>query len=80
MADCMMIGRCVGVRNYTKKDGAPGCILSVADSSGQVLEFVGDKVYPEFPFGTLVSVGFSLRMFNGKPSGLNFSDLKEAKS
>lgn len=79
MSDCMMIGRCVGVRNYQKKDGTPACVLSVADSHGSILEFYGNNKYPEYPFGTHVSVGFDIRLFNGKPSGLNFSDVKEVK-
>lgn len=79
MSDCVFIGRCVGVRNYTKKDNTPACILSMADSQGQILEFLGNGTVPSYPFGTPLSVDFNIGMFNGKISRLNMESLKEVK-
>lgn len=79
MSDCVMQGRCVGVRSYTKKDNSQATVLSVADSSGNVLEFFGSGSWPQYPFGTVVQVGFDIGIFNGKPSSLRFSELLEVK-
>lgn len=79
MADCMMVGRCVGVRNYKKKDNSDGVKVSIADSHGSILEFFGNHALTEFPFGTPVTVVFDINVFNGRPSGLVIDELKEVK-
>lgn len=79
MADCVMQGSCVRVRNYKKKDNSPGCVLTLVDSKGELIEFLGNSSYPDYPMGTPLRVGFSIRMFNGKPAGFNFDELQEVK-
>lgn len=79
MADCVMQGNCVRVRNYTKKDNSRGCVVSLVDSKGEIIEFLGNGEYPSYPMGTVLQIGFNIRMFNGKPAGFNFDELMEVK-
>lgn len=79
MSDCVMQGNCVRVRNYKKKDGNLGCVVSMVDSHGEILEFLGSGSFPEYPMGSLLRIGFNIRMFNGKPAGLTFDELMEVK-
>ncbi|MDE6947697.1 MAG: hypothetical protein K2P14_10990 [Anaeroplasmataceae bacterium] len=79
MSDCVMQGNCVRVRNYKKKDNSTGCVVSMVDSLGEIIEFLGSGSFPEYPMGTPLRIGFNIRMFNGKPSGLNFDELMEVK-
>ena len=79
MADCVMYGRCVGVRSYKKKDNTDSTVLTLADSNGQVIEFFGSGKWPEYAFGTLIKVVFDIRLFNGKPSNLFFQEFEEVK-
>ena len=80
MADCVMFGRCVGVRSYTKKDGTVSTVLSLSDSHGQVVQFFGSGKWPEYPFGSTLKVAFDIGLFNGKPSSLRFQEFEEVKS
>lgn len=79
MSSCMMVGKCVGVRNYMKKDGKPGCSAKVADNDGNIFEFLGNGTFPTFPFGTEVVANFDVGFFNGRPSNFFLTNLGEAK-
>lgn len=79
MAACMMVGKCVGVRNYMKKDGKPGCNAKIADNDGNIFEMLGNGTFPTFPFGTEVTVSFDVGFFNGKPSNFYMTNIIEAK-
>ncbi len=79
MSNCAMYGRCVGVRNYTKKDNSKGTKVTVADDQGNLIEFFGNDHVPEFSFGTVVSIDFDINVFNGKPSNLIMTSIKEVK-
>ncbi|MCM1222389.1 MAG: hypothetical protein NC548_48770 [Lachnospiraceae bacterium] len=79
MADCMMIGRVAGCRNYSKKDGKIGSQLKVSDDKGDILEFFGNKPIPEFKFGDTVSVTFGINVFNNRPSSLSLESAEVYK-
>lgn len=79
MADCMMIGRVAGARNYVKKDKSIGSSLKISDDKGDILDFFGNHSIQEFPFGTLVRVSFSIGIFNGRPSSLILEEVTEYK-
>lgn len=78
MSSCVAQGNCVAVRNYTKKDGSAACVVQVSCGS-DVLEFFGRRHFPEFPFGTVVRIGFDIGVFNGKPSSLRLVEMEEVK-
>lgn len=79
MADCIMIGRVAGVRNYSKKDKSIGSTLKVSDDKGDILDFFGNHAITEFPFGTTVRVTFGINVFNGRPSSLTLDEVEEYK-
>lgn len=79
MADCLMIGRVAGARNYTKKDKSIGSTLKVCDDKGDILDFFGNKPIKEYPFGTTVRVAFGIGVFNGRPSSLILEEVEEYK-
>lgn len=80
MASCLMVARCVGVRGYTKKDNTPAFTLTVATDSGDSVQLFGSGSCPNYPFGTELSIGFDLSIFNGKVNGLRLESVKEYKS
>lgn len=80
MASCMMVARCVGVRPYVKKDNSPAYVLTVAMDNGSTIELFGSGSCNSYPFGTVVSVGFDLNIYNGKVNGLRVESVKEYKS
>lgn len=77
MASCLTVARFVGSRPFIKKDGNPGYNLSVALDSGDSVTFMGNGQCPSFPFGTAVSIGFDLNIFQGKVNGIRLESVEE---
>lgn len=79
MSSCMMVAKCVGVRSYVKKDNTPAYVLTVAMDNGSIIELFGNGSIHSYPFGTDLTVGFDLNVFNGKVNGLRVETVKEYK-
>ena len=79
MASCVTVARFVGSRPFIKKDGYPGYNLSVALDSGDTVTMMGSGDCPIFEFGTPVSIGFNLRVFQGKINGVSLESVEEYK-
>lgn len=79
MASCVTVARCTGVRGFTKKDNSPAYNLSLALDDGANVTVMVNGTCPSFPFGTPLSVGFDLNVFQGKVNGIRVASVEEYK-
>lgn len=79
MASCVTVARFVGARPFVNKNGNPAYNLSVALESGDSVTFMGSGDCPMFAFGTPVSIGFDLNVFQGKVNGVRLQSVEEYK-
>lgn len=79
MASCFTVARCSGVRGFIKKDNSPAYNLSLALDDGANITVMVNGPCPSFSFGTLLSVGFDLIVFQSKVNGIKVVSVEEAK-